>query len=376
MSLQLYDSRRKQVVPFVPLEQGQVSAYVCGITPNNATHLGHAFTYVQFDVLRRLLTLSGYRVTYLQNATDINDSDDVIAQAKQKGMTWEQLADHWVKHFHVQMDALGVERPTTYMYATSAMQQIISMIQTLLDEKFAYVVDGMVYFDITRDSQYGQLSNLTQEQMIDISRQRGGDPDDSRKKHPLDFVLWFASEDAPNWTAPWGMGRPGWHIECSAMIRQVLGDQIDIHGGGADLMYPHHESEIAQSEAVTGKKPYVGYWMHVAMVRYEGEKMSKSLGNLVLVEDVIRDYGAKALRFLLLSRHYRDSWQYTTARIQEAAAAWAHIESQLSKADHGDYDEVVKALEDDLHTDHALSLLSTMAGRPLALALDLLGFLD
>ena len=376
MPLRLYDSRRKEILPFEPRVSGRVTAYVCGITPNNATHLGHAFTYVQFDVLRRLLSASDYKVQYLQNATDINDSDDVIAQAKQKHMSWEQLADHWVDHFHTQMDLLGVARPTTYMYATAAMQHIISMIQTLLDRKYAYCVDGMVYFDITKDPHYGALSALSQQQMIEISRQRGANPDDPRKKHPLDFVLWFATTEQPHWQADWGAGRPGWHIECSAMIHEVLGEQIDIHGGGADLIYPHHESEIAQSEAVTGKRPYVGYWMHVAMVHYEGEKMSKSIGNLVLVEDVIREYGSKALRYLLLSKHYRESWQYSTALMKQAASAWSHIEEQMKRPDYGDIEEVVYALEDDLRTDQAVRALSTMAGKPLALSLELLGFLD
>lgn len=375
MSLHLFDSRCRGVRPFTPRIPNSVSAYVCGITPNNATHLGHAFTYVQFDVLRRLLLHAGYEVHYLQNATDINDSDDVIVQAKERGMTWDQLAAFWVEHFQRQMKALHVLPPTTYMFATSAMDQIIEMIRVLIDTSYAYVVDGMVYFDVSKAGSYGELSGLNAVEMDQISRQRGGDPDDRRKKNSQDFVLWFASSEEPNWRAPWGVGRPGWHIECSAMIQQVLGDQIDIHGGGADLIYPHHESEIAQSEAYTHKVPYVQYWMHIAMVRYEGEKMSKSLGNLVLVEDLLKNYEANALRLLLLSNHYRTSWEYTETLMKKSAERWSLILARCHEADAGDLSDIIRALEDDLHTDRAVELLQTMSGASLRNALTLMGFL-
>lgn len=375
MTLHLFDSRTQTVSTFTPRTPGEVLAYVCGITPNNATHLGHAFTYVQFDVLRRLLTHDGYRVNYLQNATDINDSDDVIAQAHERNMTWQELANYWVSHFHTQMDALNVLRPTTYMYATSAMDQIISMVSALVEKGNAYVVENMVYFDVTTVSSYGSMARHTPEQMEEILSMRGGDPGDARKRHPLDFVLWFASEQSPHWDSPWGKGRPGWHIECSAMIRQVLGDQIDIHGGGGDLVYPHHESEIAQSEAVTGKMPYVGYWMHVAMVCYNGEKMSKSLGNLVLVEDVLKEHDPQVLRYLLLSHHYRQSWEFDYSQLAQAKAEWTKIMSALSKPNFGDESQLFVPLHADLHTELALKQLEQMAGQPLRTALTFLGFL-
>jgi L-cysteine:1D-myo-inositol 2-amino-2-deoxy-alpha-D-glucopyranoside ligase len=233
----------------------------------------------------------------------------------------------------------------------------------------------MVYFDVSKAGSYGELSGLNAVEMDQISRQRGGDPDDRRKKNSQDFVLWFASSEEPNWRAPWGVGRPGWHIECSAMIQQVLGDQIDIHGGGADLIYPHHESEIAQSEAYTHKVPYVQYWMHIAMVRYEGEKMSKSLGNLVLVEDLLKNYEANALRLLLLSNHYRTSWEYTETLMKKSAERWSLIHVRCHEADAGDLSDIIRALEDDLHTDRAVELLQTMSGASLRNALTLMGFL-
>jgi L-cysteine:1D-myo-inositol 2-amino-2-deoxy-alpha-D-glucopyranoside ligase len=374
MSLNLFDSRTQTVRPFTTRTPNEVLAYVCGITPNNATHLGHAFTYVQFDVLRRLLHHHGYRVNYLQNATDINDSEDVIAQANARNISWQELADYWVLHFHKQMDALNVLRPTTYMYATSAMSQIISMVTTLVEKGHAYVVENMVYFDVTTSPSYGSMARLSGKQMETILGQRGGDPHDARKRHPLDFVLWFASSQAPHWDSPWGMGRPGWHIECSAMIQEVLGDQIDIHAGGEDLMYPHHESEIAQSEAVTGKQPYVSYWLHMAMVRYTGEKMSKSIGNLVLVEDVLKEYDAQVLRYLLLTHHYRQSWEFEHSLLDMAATKWAAIQNSLAQPDSGDFAKVYEALDDDLHTERALELMHEMSGQPLRTSLALLGF--
>lgn len=271
MSLQLYNSFTRKKSTFKPLEKNKVSLYVCGITPNNATHLGHAFTYVSFDVLVRYLMHKGYEVNYLQNATDINDSNDVIMQAKSSGRSWEEEAQFWIRHFQEQMHQLQVLPPNEYVLATSVIPQIVEINKKLIDKGFAYEKNGSVYFDINSFKAYGELSKYTNEQMLFISKERGNNPDDPNKKNPLDFVLWFADESAPFWDSPWGKGRPGWHIECSTMIDSILGSRIDIHGGGRDLIYPHHESEIAQSESAIGKSPFVNFWMHTSMVLCEGE---------------------------------------------------------------------------------------------------------
>ncbi|MBL0077114.1 MAG: class I tRNA ligase family protein [Rhodocyclaceae bacterium] len=238
----LYDSLSRKKKEFIPLTKDSIKIYVCGITPNNATHLGHAFTYVSFDALNRFLSYKGMHIQYVQNATDINDGDDVIKQAVEAGKTWEEIAQHWVTHFHRQMDSLNVVRPTKYIMATSVIPQVVSMNQELIDKGFAYVKNGNVYFDIGAFSGYGSLSKFSKSQMLMISQDRGNDPADPNKKNPLDFILWVAKKDEPHWDSPWGKGRPGWHIECSTMVRETLGDQIDIHGGGRDLIFPHHES--------------------------------------------------------------------------------------------------------------------------------------
>ncbi len=373
--MQLYDSRRGHVCTFAPLSPPTISLYTCGITPNNATHLGHAFTYVSVDVLVRHLTHLGYSVDYLQNATDINDSDDVIKQAKEKNMSWQQLAEQWIKHFHVQMDALGVCRPNAYVLATEAIPTIITIVQKLQQEGFAYEVNGSVFFDTSKIDSYGAMCRMDHKQMIDISRERGADPDDMRKKNPLDFLLWVAVESEPWWESPWGWGRPGWHIECSAMIHDRFGEQIDIHAGGSDLIYPHHESEIAQSEAYTTTSPFANHWMHVAMLRYEDEKMSKSLGNLVLVEDLLKSYDANAIRHMLLSHHYRESWEYTSKDIQNAQESWNTLQTKLQSSENvGSFEAVVELLSNDLQTHKVLALCSDMSGDPLRQTLIHLGF--
>lgn len=363
--MKLYNSltRRKEV--FTPLKDNEVSLYVCGITPNNATHLGHAFTYVSFDTLVRFLRFKGYNVTYLQNATDVNDSDDVIKQAKESAKTWEELADTWITHFKEQMVTLHVLEPTYYIKASSAMDQIIAMNTILIEKGFAYEKNGNVYFDVSKTPSYGDLCRFTKEQMLIISKERGNDPEDKRKKNPLDFVLWIHAEQKPHWDSPWGHGRPGWHIECSAMIYEYLGAQIDIHGGGRDLIFPHHESEIAQSENYTGKKPYVKTWMHTAMVLYQGEKMSKSLGNLVIVADLLKKFNPFVIRWTLLSHHYRDPWEFREEELEKIDEKIEKIQ-QIEKEGHiheeTDKNNIYLAefmihMEDDLNTPRALEAL-------------------
>lgn len=367
--MKLYNSLTRSKEDFKPVKDNTVSMYVCGITPNNATHLGHAFTYVSMDTLIRFLKFKGYEVKYLQNATDINDSDDVIKQAKESGKTWEEIADMWIAHFKQQMKNLHVKEPTYYVKATSAMETIIKINQTLIEKGFAYEKGGNVYFDVSKQDTYGQLCRFSKEQMLMISKDRGNDPEDKNKKNPLDFVLWKRSNEKPYWESPFGKGRPGWHIECSAMIYDTLGDQIDIHGGGRDLIFPHHESEIAQSENFTGKKPYVGTWMHTAMVLYQGEKMSKSLGNLVLVKDLLEKYNPFVIRWTLLSHHYRNPWEFREEELGEIDAKIKKIQ-QIEQAghihEHTDANNehlthFMRHMEDDLDTPNALVALIVLA---------------
>jgi cysteinyl-tRNA synthetase len=359
MSLRLYNSLTRTKESFKPFLQKEVLMYVCGITPNNATHVGHAFTYVSFDVIKRYLEFSGFTVNYLQNATDINDSDDVIKQAKDMGKTWDELASYWIAQYKKNMMLLNVLEPTEYVKATSAIEKIIEISKMLIQKGFAYEVQGNVYFNVKKFPQYGELSRFNEEQMLMISRERGNNPDDPFKKNPLDFILWFASDEKPSWESPWRSGRPGWHIECSAMIHDYLGPQIDIHGGGRDLVFPHHESEIAQSQNFTGKSPYVKYWMHTGMVLYEGEKMSKSLGNLVNVSDVLEKYNPNAIRFLILSHHYRKPWEYLESELQEAEEKWKKIVKSLKgiaseQVSEKDLEEFSALMDDDFNIPEVL----------------------
>ncbi|MFI5265226.1 MAG: cysteine--tRNA ligase [Candidatus Levyibacteriota bacterium] len=364
MALQIFNSLSRSKQDFVPLTGSKVRMYVCGITPNNATHLGHAFTYVSFDALVRYLQYKNFEVDYLQNATDINDSDDVIAQAESEGKTWQEEADFWIKHFHTQMDTLNVFRPTRFVLATSVIDKIIEVNSDLLKKGFAYTKNGSLYFDITKFTSYGRLSRFSVEQMLSISRERGGNPDDPNKKNPLDFVLWFGTPDEPSWDTPFGKGRPGWHIECSTMIDDILGPQIDIHAGGRDLIYPHHESEIAQSESYSGKSPFVGTWMHTAMVLYEGEKMSKSLGNLVLIEDLLKKYSPGSIRWMLLSHHYREPWEFEEFELEQVEKKVKEIKKTLKNAavnreqiTNNSLEDFESLMDDDLNTPKVLELI-------------------
>ncbi len=367
MSLRLFNSLTRQKEEFKTLVPQAVAMYVCGITPNNATHLGHAFTYVSFDVLVRFLKYKGYSVEYLQNATDINDSDDVIKQALAAGRTWRQEADHWISHFHKQMDALNVLRPTHYVLATSVMDKIIAVVSDLLKKGNAYAGGKNIYFDVSTFKKYGELSHLNFDQMLKIPEDRGTNIYDPFKRNPLDFVLWFGDENDPHWESPWGKGRPGWHIECSTMIDSVLGSQIDIHGGGEDLIYPHHESEIAQSESYTGTSPFVKYWMHTAYVLCEGKKMSKSLGNLVLVADLLKKYSPEAIRWLILSHHYREPWEYQEDEIEQIEKKVKTIKKSLESVTmshepktNNKLEEFESLMGDDMNTPKALGLVERL----------------
>ncbi|MDQ6602724.1 MAG: cysteine--tRNA ligase [Chloroflexota bacterium] len=361
MNLRLYNTASRQIEPFAPVGD-TVGLYVCGVTPYDTTHMGHAFTYVVFDTLTRVLRRAGWDVTYVQNVTDIDD--DILKRARETGKQWDELGREQTAQYERDSRALNIAPPTHFLRATDEIDQMIPLIATLIEKGHAYVSGGNVYFSVASDPDYGSLSRYGREEMQTIAAERGGNPNDPHKRDPLDFLLWQAAQPGePVWDAPWGSGRPGWHIECSAMAMHFLGPTVDIHGGGADLIFPHHESEIAQSECATDVHPFVRVWMHTAMVRYQGEKMSKSLGNMVFVRDALQQYDADAIRLYLLNHHYRASWEYQDdgpasflPLVRQATAALA-----LPIADDGasldavpfvaDFD---RALENDLDTPAAI----------------------
>jgi L-cysteine:1D-myo-inositol 2-amino-2-deoxy-alpha-D-glucopyranoside ligase len=297
----------------------KVSLYVCGITPYDTTHLGHVFTYAVFDVLIRYLEFLGREVRYVQNVTDIDD--DILRRARKMGEDWQELGDRWTVHFIDDNVALNIRPPDHLPRATDVIDRIIETVQDLLAAGVAYAADGNVYFHQADDPEYGKLSRLSYEEMLPIANERGNDPDDPSKRDPLDFVLWQGQAPGePAWDSPWGPGRPGWHIECSTMSTHFLGQPIDIHGGGADLIFPHHESEIAQAEYASGRRPYTRLWMHVAMLSYQDDKMSKSLGNLVMARDLLEDgWSADAIRMVMVGHHYRQPWSYEQSDLAKAA---------------------------------------------------------
>ncbi|OLE35316.1 MAG: cysteine--tRNA ligase [Actinobacteria bacterium 13_1_20CM_3_68_9] len=354
-----------------------VGIYVCGITPYDTTHLGHAFTYVVFDVLVRTLRAAGQAVRYVQNVTDVDD--DIIRRARELGTTWDRLAEEETAVYKADMAALNVLAPDEFPRASQTIPKIIELVRTLEAQGRAYRRDSNVYFRVASIPDYGRLSRLRREEMIKLSAERGADPNDPRKQDPLDFLLWQASAPSePRWPSPWGDGRPGWHIECSAMALEHLGPQVDIHGGGADLIYPHHESEIAQSESATGVRPFARIWVHVGMLRYQGEKMSKSLRNLVLVRDLLRRYDADSIRVLLLRHHYREPWEYTEDQLDDAADWTRRLREASAVSRNRDRDRALavrSALEDDLDTTGALRALeeTVNSGQDWRAAADLLG---
>ena len=376
----LYNSLTQQKENFIPLENQKVKMYVCGITPYDTTHLGHAFTYTIFDILRRYLKHKDYSVQYTQNVTDIDD--DILRKAKEINChsreggnpqitTWKELGDFWTGKFLKDLDSLNIALPDNYVKATDSISTIIIIIRGLIDKGFAYEKEGNIYFNIAKDPRYGQLSHFSQQQMILLSKERGADPNDPRKINPLDFILWQKSlPDEPYFESPFSKGRPGWHIECSAMNYKYLGPQIDIHGGGRDLIFPHHESEIAQTENFTGQKPFSKYWMHTSMLMYRGEKMSKSLGNLVMVSDLLKKYSANAIRYMFLSHHYRTPWEFQPEELEKAETAISLIKKALEGESERENNQPVgqpelkefeTSMNDDLNTPNVLTNIDSLA---------------
>ena len=373
--MQLYNVLTGEQETFTP-EGEEVTVYICGITPYDTTHLGHAFTYTSFDVLIRYLEYVGYPVRYVQNVTDIDD--DILRKADEVNGDWHDVGNRWTVHFIRDMKALNVRPPERFPRATDVIAEMQEVVSALLEAGYAYEVEGNVYFHVDRDKDFGKLSKIPRSEMLPIANERGNHPDDPHKRDPLDFVLWQAqAEGEPAWDSPWGPGRPGWHIECSTMATEYLGNTIDIHGGGADLLFPHHECEIAQAEGATGQEPFVRFWMHTAMVRYEGEKMSKSLGNLIMIRDLLEEgWHPDALRLYLGRHHYRDAWEFHESSLEQAAQLVRLLRDALTVeggtenplSSRGALNTFMEAMDDDLDTATAITVIEHFATQILRVA--------
>jgi L-cysteine:1D-myo-inositol 2-amino-2-deoxy-alpha-D-glucopyranoside ligase len=379
--MRLFNTLTQRSEPLEPMGN-RVTIYVCGITPYDTTHLGHAFINVVYDTLARYLRWRGLDVRYVQNVTDIDD--DMLRKAKELGLAWDELGRQEVARYLADLRALNVRMPDYYVWASRETAKMQELIAALIAKGLAYVRDGWVYYSVERDPGFGVLADAAgyvgYDAWLRTANERGNFPDDPRKRNPLDFVLWQGQQPGePAWPSPWGPGRPGWHIECSAMSLKYLGAPVDIHGGGADLIFPHHTCEIAQSENATGVRPFVRVWMHCAMVEYASEKMSKSLGNLVRVRELLPEYSADAVRVMLLSHHYRDAWEYTAEDMRASAALAERLRAAAScepaRGDESEWErdaacqqaylEMVAALEDDFQTPRALAALDRLAAHTL-----------
>jgi len=363
--MKVYNTMTGQKEEFAPQDQ-IVKMYVCGVTPYDNSHLGHAMSYIFFDVIRRYLKFRGYQVKYVQNVTDIDDK--IIMRANQRGMSIAELSGKFEASYFEDMKALNVMPADVNPRATEEIPEIIGVIRGLIEKGFAYSTpDGSVYFRVTQDPDYGKLSHRTLEGMQAGARIEIGE----HKENPMDFALWKASKPGePSWDSPWGKGRPGWHIECTAMSLKYLGETLDIHGGGQDLIFPHHENEIAQSESFTGKKPFVRFWMHNGLVQVGEEKMSKSLGNLITIKDALAKYGPDCLRIFILSSHYRSPLSYSEEGLEAADKGCERLVRAANREDAAESgildatpyrQQFIEAMEDDFNTAQALSILFDLA---------------
>ncbi|MFC3115286.1 cysteine--tRNA ligase [Cellvibrio fontiphilus] len=360
--LQIYNTLTRQKEIFKPIHPGKISMYVCGITVYDYCHIGHARVLVAFDVITKFLRSQGWDVTYVRNITDIDDK--IIKRANENGEEFDALTKRFIDFMHEDETRLGIARPDIEPRATAYIDQIVDMNKTLIDKGFAYAAsNGDVYYRVTRFADYGKLTNKNVDELLVGARIEV----DEVKEDPRDFVLWKAAKQGePAWQSPWGNGRPGWHIECSAMSKNCCGETFDIHGGGPDLPFPHHENEIAQSEAANGCK-YVNYWMHAGAVRVDGEKMSKSLGNFFTIRDVLEKYHPEVVRFLLVSSHYRSPINYAEDNLIEARTGLERFYGALRNyadvapaplaemADSAYYHAFVEAMNDDFNTRVALA---------------------
>ena len=361
MSMRLYDTSQGAVVPFEPGDT--VSIYVCGVTPYDATHLGHAFTYLCFDVLIRRLEDLGHEVKMVRNITDVDDS--ILAKAKEIDVDYMELGLSETAQFRDDIKALDLRPAVAEPTVTGSINEIVSLISQLAEKGHTYTVDGTTFFDVTTFSDFGQISGYDEPTMISFANERGANTEDERLRNPLDFILWQKSEEGePSWDSPFGPGRPGWHIECSAMAMSELGPTIDLHGGGDDLIFPHHECETAQSVAANNS-PFARHWMHVGMVAYEGEKMSKSLGNLVFVRDLRTGHDPRAIRLALLSNHYRAGFEWFDSDIDKGEAMLERMIEAASCPSGPDSEtllsQVREAIDDDLNLPKACEIIDDFA---------------
>ncbi len=373
--MRLFDTARRAVVDFSP--GPLVTLYTCGITPYDATHVGHAATYVLYDVFQRRLLDLGHEVRCVRNITDVDD--DILRKARELGVHYQDLAVEETARFAADMRALAVLPVYREPTATSAIPDIVDLVGRVLERGHAYQAGGGVYYSVASFGDFGSLSHLGREDMLVLAAERGGNPDDPAKRDPLDFVLWQPSApDEPSWESMWGRGRPGWHIECSALALRELGTTIDLHGGGTDLIFPHHECEAAQSEAATGER-FVRHWLHAPMVEYEGTKMSKSLGNLVFISELVKDWDPMAVRLAMLDHSYRRPWAWHDRLLPAAAERlerWrAGGPGDASLDGAASLDEVRVALDDDLDLPRAIRAIDDAAatGQSVRRAAQLIG---
>lgn len=373
MSLKVYNTLTGKKEEFVPLNPPRVGMYVCGVTVYDDCHVGHARGAVAFDIIRRYLQYKGYELTYVRNITDIDDK--IIQRANELNCPWNELAGKYTAEYYKDMEKLGVQKAGVEPKATEHIEYIKQMVQQLIDKDYAYEVEGDVYFEVRKFASYGKLSGRKPDDMLSGARIEV----DKRKRDPLDFALWKAYKPGePWWDSPWGKGRPGWHIECSAMSMHYLGDSFDIHGGGQDLIFPHHENEIAQSEAASGQ-PFVKYWLHNGFVQVDKEKMSKSLGNFFTIKEILDKYSPEVVRFFLLSTHYRSPIDFSDKRLEESKEALGRfyntfhdvqsiLDTRPSVDDESEEPEVdafrkrfEAAMDDDFNTAAALGVLFELA---------------
>ena len=375
--IRVYNTLTRRKEELVPLRPGEIRMYVCGVTVYDLSHIGHGRSALAFDVIRRYLRYRGYEVRFIRNFTDVDDK--IIKRAQEEGVPLRELAERYIEEYRKDMAALGVLPADVEPKATDHIPQMIRLIERLVAKEVAYPLDGDVYFEVKRFPRYGRLSGKNLEELQAGARVEV----DERKRDPLDFALWKASKEGePTWPSPWGPGRPGWHIECSAMSMQCLGESFDIHAGGADLIFPHHENEIAQSEAATGR-PFVRYWIHNGFVNWGAEKMSKSLGNVLTLKELVRQHDPEALRLYLLGTHYRNPLDFAAERVTEAARALPRFRNLFEEADRlaakgtpapgrdqGLLEEVAEArrrfeevMDDDFNTAQAVAVLFDLAHR-------------
>jgi cysteinyl-tRNA synthetase len=375
MAPRVFNTLTRGKEDLAPLHAREVRMYVCGVTVYDLSHIGHGRSAIVFDVMRRYLKHRGHAVKFIKNFTDIDDK--IIRKANQEGVSAQEISERYIEEYRTDMASLGVAPADIEPKATEHVPQMIALIERLIAKGVAYPVEGDVYFEVRRFPGYGKLSGKNLEELQAGARVEV----DERKRDPMDFALWKATKPGePSWKSPWGQGRPGWHIECSAMAMQYLGEVLDVHGGGEDLIFPHHENEIAQSEAATGK-PFARYWLHNGFVNLAAEKMSKSLGNTLTIKDLVRRHDPEALRLYLLGTHYRHPLEFGDERIVEAGRALARLRSLKDEADriasrgtpapgpdHGLFDEVAAhrarfeaAMDDDFNTPQALGVLFDLA---------------